>query len=67
MEKKVLVNDKMQRNYSYVLSEPAGKNFHPDFNPQLTPAEMLELGVFGGRYLTDCQNEFPKAWFKGAK
>ena len=51
----------------YLLTEPAGKKFHPDFKPQLTPAEMLELGVFGGRYMTDCRNEFPKAWFKGAK
>jgi hypothetical protein len=67
MEKKVIVNDKRQKNYSYLLTEPAGKNFHPDFKPQLTPAEMLELGVFGGRYMTDCRNEFPKAWFKAAK
>jgi hypothetical protein len=67
MEKKIIVNDKMQKNYSYLLTEPAGRNFHPDFKPQLTPAEMLELGVFGGRYMTDCKNEFPKAWFKKAK
>jgi len=63
----IQVNDKMQKNYHYLLTEPVGKNFHPDFEPQLTPAEMLQLGVFGGRYLTDCQDEFPKSWFKGAK
>lgn len=63
----VIVNDKMQQNYWYVLSEPMGGNFHPDFSPELTPKEMLELGVFGGHYLTDCQNEFPSAWFINAK
>ena len=63
----VTVNDRMQRDYVYQLVEPAGENFHPEFRPQLTPARMLELGVFGGKYLTDCQEEFPKAWFEKAK
>jgi hypothetical protein len=65
--KKVFVNDKMQKNYSYILTEPMGKNFDLDFKPQLTPKQMLELGVFGGKYMTDCINEFPKDWFKNAK
>ncbi len=65
--KKVVVNDLMQKNYTYFLTEPEGKNFHPDFTPDLTPKQMLELGVFGGKYMTDCQNEFPKSWFKKAK
>lgn len=55
MAKTVFVNDKMQQQYSYTLTEPPGKNFHPDFKPQLTPADMLKLGVFGGRYMTDCR------------
>ena len=67
MKKKVVVYDKMQRGYSYVCTEPIGKNFAPDFRPDLTPQEMLSLGVFGGKYLTDCRDEFPKSWFKGAK
>lgn len=65
--KKIVVNDKMQQNYSYYLTEPIGANFHPDFTPELTPKEMLELGVFGGKYMTDCTDEFPEEWFKKAK
>ena len=65
--KMVVVHDKMQHNYQYLLTEPVGKNFYPDFKPQLSPSDMLKLGVFGGRYMTDCQKEFPKSWFKGAK
>jgi hypothetical protein len=68
MENKVIVvNDKMQSGYSYELSEPMGKNFDPDFKPELTPKEMLNLGVFGGKYMTDAVNEFPSDWFAGAK
>jgi hypothetical protein len=63
----VVVNDKMQKNYKYDLVEPAGKNFHPDFKPDLTPKEMLKLGVFGGRYMRDCAKEFPKSWFENTK
>jgi len=65
--KTVTVDDKMQRRYRYKLVEPAGRNFDPAFKPQLTPKEMLELGVFGGKYMTDCRNEFPKSWFARAK
>jgi hypothetical protein len=67
MRKKIVVNDKMQSNYTYYLVEPIGKNFDLDFKPELTPKEMLELGVFGGKYMTDCINEFPKDWFTKAK
>src|SRR5215210_6151136 len=63
----VVVNDKMQRNFRYQLTAPAGRNFQPDFQPQLTPAEMLQLGVFCGKYMTDCRAEFPKSWFARAK
>ena len=65
--KKIIVNDLMQKGYSYRLTEPKGKNFHLDFKPELTPKEMLKLGVFGGKYMTDCKEEFPKDWFEKAK
>jgi hypothetical protein len=65
--KRIVVNDLMQRGYVYFLTEPAGKNFAPDFKPDLTPKQMLEMGVFGGKYMTDCTKEFPKEWFKKAK
>ncbi|MHC5088403.1 MAG: hypothetical protein ACYSOT_02195 [Planctomycetota bacterium] len=64
---KVIVNDRMQSDYEYFLTEPVGRNFHAEFKPELTPKQMLELGIFGGRYMTDCQNEFPKSWFSKAK
>lgn len=67
MPKTITVNDRMQKNYKYILQEKPGKNFDPAFSPQLTPKEMLKLGVFGGKYMTDCTKEFPKDWFKEAK
>ena len=64
---RVEVNDLMQQGYVYFLAEPAGRNFRPDFCPELGPKQMLELGVFGGRYMTDCAAEFPAEWFADAK
>ena len=66
-KKEVVVNDKMQKNYRYWLIEPAGKNFTDDFKPELSPKEMLRLGIFGGKYMTDCRKEFPEDWFEKAK
>ena len=63
----VIVSDKMQKGYRYELSAPAGRNFDLEFTPELTPREMLRLGVFGGKYMTDTRNEFPESWFTGAK
>ena len=67
MKQKVVVNDRMQRGYVYWRSEPVGRNFAPGFMPDLTPKEMLRLGIFGGKYMTDCQEEFPRSWFARAR
>ncbi|UDQ97009.1 hypothetical protein AAEX28_08135 [Lentisphaerota bacterium WC36G] len=67
LPRKIIVNDLMQQNYQYQLTELIGQNFAEDFTPDLTPKQMLELGVFGGKYMTDCRNEFPDSWFENAK
>ncbi len=63
----IKVDDLMQKDYSYVLSEPGGRNFHKEFKPELTPKQLLAMGVFGGKYMTDCRDEFPDSWYKNAK
>ena len=64
---RVKVNDKMQKNYVYWRTKPIGREFRPGFKPQLTPKQMLKLGVFGGKYMNDCKKEFPASWFNKAK
>ena len=65
--KRVVVNDLMQHGYEYLLTAQAGAEFAEGFEPELTPSEMLHLGVFGGKYMTDCREEFPRSWFTRAK
>lgn len=60
----IRVNDKMQTNYTYELSELPGKNLK--FKPHFTPKQMLEHGVFEGKYLNDCILEFPREWYERA-
>ena len=65
--RRVIVNDLMQTGYEYVLSVQVGQCKGDGFWPELTPKQMLSLGVFGGKYMTDCAAEFPAEWFSGAK
>lgn len=63
----VVVNEEYQTGYKYDLTEPVGKNYSDGFNPQLTPKQMLKLGVFGGNYFTCRPNEFPENWFEAVE
>lgn len=38
-----------------------------DFKPQLSPKEMLRLGVFGGWYFEGDHDEYPADWFEDAR
>ncbi len=55
----------LRTGYSYVLDENPG-DLAEGFDPDLSPGEMLMLGVFEGKYLNDCVAEFPAEWFVGA-
>ena len=67
MRRVVIVNDKMQQGYRYELSASVGRDFDPQFRPASPRQQMLELGVFCGKYLTDCRDEYPASWFARAK
>lgn len=64
---KITVSDKMQQRYTYVLTAPTGQDFDAGFDPHHSPAEMLAMGVFEGKYLNDCRGEFPADWYADAK
>lgn len=65
--KKLKVDEEYQAGYTYSLQEPEGKNFAPEFKPELTPEQMLQLGIFGGNYFVEAPNEFPADWFEGVE
>jgi len=71
----VIVDNKMQSGYSYILSFDAGKSLknggmhagakisYPDFKPKYSPQQMLQMGVFEGKYCNDQISEFPREWY----
>ncbi len=67
MPRIVVVHDKMQHGYRYERIARVGRDFDPAFTPELTPQQMLQLGVFCGKYMTDSRDEFPRSWFTGAR
>ena len=66
-QKTITVNDRMQTGYTYALVAREGADFGVGFNPHHSPREMLEMGVFEGKYCNDCRDEFPDSWFQNAK
>lgn len=65
--KSVRVDEAYQKGYAYTLVCPPGKDFQEGFEPDLTPAQMLALGIFGGDYFQETPREFPADWFKGVR
>lgn len=60
----IMVDNIMQQNYFYQLECPIGAI---EFEAELSPQILLELGIFGGKYFNDCIDEYPKEWFENAK
>jgi len=44
-----------------------GEDFAYGFNPCFSPQDMLEMGVFEGKYCNDCVGELPEEWFTNAR
>lgn len=63
----IRVHTPLQRAYTYMLIAKEGKEFDPEFTPDLTPQQMLTLGVFSGNYFEGETREYPKEWFLKAK
>jgi hypothetical protein len=72
--KTIHVSNRMQNEYSYTLTFKAGtKLTHGgydngqkilyDFNPKYNPGQMLQMGVFEGKYCNDQIFEFPSEWY----
>ena len=47
------------------------QEIYRQFKPELTPKQMLELGVFGGAYFIGVENlipdDIPETWFRGVR
>jgi hypothetical protein len=67
MSTRVTVHDCYQQNYTYERTKRIGRDFDPVFTPDLTPQQMLAMGVFSGKYFGDKPAEFPASWWRSAK
>ena len=63
--KTITTTDPLQSGYAYELEAEVGDLAY-DFTPDLTPKQMLELGVFGAHYFEGHHAEYPSDWFKEA-
>lgn len=66
-QKIIHVDEIYQSGYAYPLDEPVGRNFAEDFTPDLSPKDILRLGIFGGDYFTVVPKEFPADWFEAVE
>jgi len=63
----IVVSNKDQRDYVYKLAKRVGSwPEYPLFKPELTPGEILKLGVWGGKKFNDCFRELPREWLLDA-
>ena len=63
--KQIIVDESYQSGYEYTLVCQMGKDFDEDFKPDLTPQQMLKMGIFAGNYFKQLPKEFPSEWFNG--
>ena len=59
---KELANKSEDLRAVYLLKNGQRRTFDPKYHPR----EMLAMGVFGGKILNDCLDEFPVEWFADA-
>ena len=64
---RVRVRTGPQAGYSFETVAPEGGEFDPAFQPDLSPREMLAIGVFSGRYFPELPDDLPPEWFVGAR
>lgn len=62
----VMYNNAMASGCYTRIMAPGDMADHPNFKPFYAPEQMLAMGVFEGKYLNSCADEYPVSWFKHA-